>query len=805
LPKSAISTTLIPARVRRALPRLAPVAIAVALLGCPAVQAQQGDAAPAPQADQTVKLPALKLRNELSPARAKDPEAPAVIRADSLRSRPEIDAVAEGDVEFRRSGVVLRADRVEYTFADDRIAARGHVRISKDGAVYSGPELQLKVQQFEGFFLQPQFDFTRIGAGGSADRVDFIDSTRASATNARYTSCPRDGPDAPDWILSARRIHLDFGNNEGVAEGAMLRFFDVPILAFPRMSFPITDARKSGWLPPSVKLDSRSGLEVSVPYYWNIAPNRDVTITPKIATRRGPAADLEFRYLEPALEGLVGLDLWPNDLASGRRRWALRFEHQGDMRGTAALLAGTRYELKGVRVSDDDWWKDFPGAVSSFTPRLLAQGASVERPFTLQQGQGMVYARAKHWQVLQSTDRITSPYQRSPQVGVRFHSALSGGLQFDGETEVNRFTLPVGDGAGTLRPTGARWHALATITRPWRAPGWWVVPGLALNWATYDTEGLATVSRSIPTLSLDAGAEFERQTFAFGRALRQTLEPRIRYVRTPFRDQSAIPNYDAAGKDFNFTSIYSDNAWSGIDRVSDSHQLTFGATTRLVDNASGVELLRLGAVQRVLFRPQRVTPDDADSAADATQPLSRRFSDLLLVGSTSVIPRWTLDAAIRYNADLQRPVRSVLAARYSPGEFRTVSATYRFTRGQTEQVDMGWQWPIGQLGRAVSQGNGGCGGTLYSVGRVNYSVRDRRITDSLLGLEYDAGCWIGRIVAERVSTGRTEATTRLLLQLELVGLSRLGSNPLQALKDNIPGYKLLRDTAGNTNGPSTYD
>ena len=753
-------------------------------------------------ADATTAEPAppLRLQTELSPY-PKGPaaeQAPIVIRARTLNGTTAGRTVAEGEVEFRRAGTVLRADRIEYDFLDDRVTARGQVRISRDGSVYSGPELQLKLQSFEGFFLGPSFDFGRIGAGGSADRIDFLDSTRATATNARYTSCPRDGSADPDWLLTTRRIRLDFEANEGIAEGAVLRFLGVPLLASPRLSFPITDERKSGWLPPSVKLDNRSGFELAVPWYWNIAPNRDATITPKAATRRGAGAELQFRYLEPEHEGTIDLDLWPDDRVVRRERHALRLQHEGEI----GALAGTRYTVAGARVSDDDWWKDFPGHGLSLTPRLLSQRAGVERPLAWAGGRGLVYARAQHWQVLQADELIRSPYQRSPQVGLRWQGDAALGLELGFETDLNRFTLPAGDRATVARPTGSRWHAVGTISRPWRGPGWWVVPGLAVNTARYDTDGRAAIGRTLPTLSVDAGAEFERDARAFGRALRQTLEPRVRYARTPFRDQSAIPNYDAAGQDFNFTSIYSDNAWSGIDRISDSHQLTFGATSRLVDAGTGAELLRLGLVQRLLLRPQRVTPDDTDAAADAATPLTRRLSDILLLGSTGVIPNWNLDASVRYNADLQRPMRSIVGVRYTPGDFRTVSATYRFTRGQTELMDVGWQWPVARIG---ADGGGGCSGRLYSVGRVNYSMRDARITDSLLGLEFDAGCWIGRIVAERVSTGRTEATTRLMLQLELVGLSRLGSNPLKALKDNIPGYRLLREERGDTSGPSIYD
>jgi LPS-assembly protein len=259
-------------------------------------------------------------------------------------------------------------------------------------------------------------------------------------------------------------------------------------------------------------------------------------------------------------------------------------------------------------------------------------------------------------------------------------------------------------------------------------------------------------------------------------------------VSTPYRRQDNLPNFDAAAKDFNFDSIFTENAFSGVDRVSDAHQLTAGLTTRILDADTGAESMRLGLVQRYLFRDQLITPDGV--------PLTRRFSDVLLLGSTSLIPQWKLDASLQYNPDSNRAVRSILSARYSPGPFRTVGATYRLARDLSEQVELAWQWPLyGNTPdrRDPLRQDAACKGSWYSVGRVNYSTLDSRITDSLLGLEFDSGCWIARIVAERLSTGRSEATTRLLLQLELVGLSRLGTNPLQVLKDNIPGYRLLRE------------
>ncbi len=743
---------------------------------------------------------------------------PIVLQAQKVTAQPDLQAVAEGDVEFRRGGLVIQADRLSYDTPGDLARAQGRVKVTREGAVYSGPELEVSVQRFEGFFLRPEFEFLSLGAGGSAQKLEFLGQGRTRATQALYTSCPRNGDGTePAWVLRTDRVTIDMDANEGVAEGAVLRFLGTPILAMPTLSFPLGDARKSGWLPPSMDTDNRSGLILSMPYYWNIAPNRDATLAPRLVTRRGFGLDTEFRYLEPSLEGSLRVDWLPHDRVFGGARHALLWTHDGQLPG------GLLVDAHVSRVSDADWWKDFPDAGRSITARLLPLRLGLRRPLSLQlgdsKGEGELYARVTKWQVLQAADSvIAAPYERAPQVGLRLAGGLGWGFEYAAETEFNRFGLP-GDQVNTTnaagntitRATGDRWHLLGALSRPWREPGWWVVPKLAVNVAAYDNTALSPLSqlrasRVIPSFSLDTGFELERSTEAFGRRLHQTLEPRFLYVNTPYRLQSNLPNYDSAAKDFNFVSLFSDNAFSGVDRVSDSHQLTAGFTTRLVDAQSGAEALRLGLVQRMLLRTQRVTPQ-ADGSPDG-DPLTQRFSDALLVGSTSVLPNWTLDGAVQYSTDLQRSIRSIVGARYSPGPFRTVSTTYRLARGLSEQLEVGWQWPLfgepyaGR--RATSLQNlsaNTCSGTWYSVGRFNYSMKDRRLTDSVLGVEYDAGCWIGRFVAQQVSTGLSQATTRLSLQLELVGLSRIGSNPLKVLKDNIPGYRLLRDERTTGSSP----
>ncbi len=747
-------------------PRHRPHAIAAACLAALACSSVSGQFAPAPA----------------------DEKAPIEVEAAEVRARPDLDVVAEGDATLRQGPLEIRADRLSYDQASDTARATGNVCISRDGNTYRGPELQLTLGSYHGYFLNPTYYFARTQAGGSAERLDFLGRDVALATGGNYTSCPRDDGQEPAWLLSTTRVRMDFPNNEGIAEGAVLRFYGVPILAAPVLSFPLTEARKSGWLPPTTSVDNKSGLQLSVPYYWNIAPNRDATFTPTIIAKRGVGLGTEFRYLERSDEGMLNLDVLPHDRLAGHSRSAFGFLHEGNFFGTGYYTADV------VRVSDNDYWKDFPGDYPSLTPRLLTGDAQIHAPVF---GDWKTYARVLRWQLLQNdTDPIDAPYDRYPQVGLRGRQALPGGFEFGLETEYNRFVNPkdiAPSAAG--RMTGERWHTIGALSWPHVTPGWTLVPRFSFNAASYGLDrpltagefnGQRRFGRTIPTFSLDSAWVLERSTTWFSRAMQQTLEPRLYYVKTPYRDQTGLPMFDSAERDFNFDSIYSDNAFSGVDRVSDAHQVTAGVTTRMFDAQTGAEALRLGIAQRFLLSDQRITPDGTVE--------TQRVSDVLLMGSTSFWPQWKLEAGMQYSPEISRTKRSMFSASYSPGGYRTLYGAYRFKREESEQVELGWQWPIyGRVRESKALPTQTCSGAWYSVGRVNYSLRESRVTDSVLGFEYDAGCWIGRVVAKRVSTGQQEATTQLGFEIEFVGLSRLGTNALGVLKDNIPGYRLLRD------------
>ncbi len=750
--------------------------------------------------------PSANTRARFGPALpAGDDAGPVVIDADRITGRPDQETVAEGSVEFRRGNLTMRADRIEYSQPTDTVRAIGSVEIRADGNVYRGPELELQVQRFEGWFRSPSYFFERTQAGGEAERFDFLDKNRSIATGASYTSCP--APD-PAWVLQTDRVLLDQETDEGTAEGAVLRFYGVPILALPVLTFPLSDARKSGWLPPSIGIDNKSGVQVSAPYYWNIAPNRDAVLTPTMYSKRGAALGGDFRYLEPGFRGSLQGQVLPDDLEANRSRWSLWTEHEARWDGPRADGVDFRVDIQ--RVSDDDYWKDFTRSLPSPTPRLLPAIGQATMRFDQAPGDTETYARVLQWQVLQDTDpgaSITPPYQRAPQVGVR-QRAAAGGFEWSWETEINRFT-----NEDSSLQQGTRVHALGSLALPWSpvgTPGWTVTPRASLNAAAYDVDeppagGGRTASRVIPTVSLDSAWVLERDAQLFGRDVTQTLEPRLFYAYTPYRNQSDYPVFDSAAKDFNFTSIFSDNVFSGVDLVSDANQVTAGVTTRFLDRQTGSENLRLGVAQRLLLADQRITADG--------ETLTQRLSDVLLLGSTSVVPDWGFDASLQYGSQNSRIERSVLAARYSPGPFRTIGVGYSYNRDSSEQIGVGWQWPLnasarsyaaaqqardslsddGIFGSSRASGSSSCAGGWYTVGRVNYSMQDSRLTSAIMGFEYDSGCWIARVVANRQSTGTNTANTSFLFQLEFVGLSRLGANPLGVLRENVPGYRLPRD------------
>lgn len=765
--------------------------LALALLSVTAARAQ-GDALPG--------LADSALLQEQIP-QAAGAGLPTFIYGEHLFGRPNLETVVEGSAELRRGDIVIKADRLEYDQSTDLAKARGDVRINRAGNVYEGPLLELKLDAFEGFFIEPHYYFLKNDAHGQASRVDFIDADRAVIRNASLTTCRRlPGPSwLPDWILRANTIRVDNEEDVGSAEGALLSFKGVPLLPVPYLSFPLSDKRKSGFMPPTLELDNVNGAVLSVPYYWNLAPNRDATLTPILMSKRGVNLDSEFRYLESAYSGQLRLDLMPTDQLRQSSRWGLSFAHHAAVKnifdaGSMAL------NLNLNRVSDDNYWSDFSGASSSLTQRLLANDAAL----SWSSGYFSNSVRTVRWQTLQDvTAPIVPPYDRLPQLTSHYGRVNVNGFDYSFDADYTQFKS---DSSLTLQPNAQRVFSSLQVSRPWIAPVGFITPKLQLHVANYQLASALNDSTSasvaVPTISLDSGLVFERDARYFGRNFRQTLEPRAFYVNTPYREQNLLPNYDSGASDFNFASIYSENAFVGNDRISDSNLLTLGLTTRLLDPESGAETVRLGVAQRVRFKDQNVILPGGSAVPSG-------ISDLLLGASVHWSPTWSLASTVQYNPTIRQSELATLGARYSPGNYRVLTGTYRYQRAVSEQIDIGWQWPINDLwgdrGQDLGRGRGQGEGRWYSVGRLNYSLDEGKLVNAVAGFEYDGGCWLGRVVLERLQTSAATANQRIMFQLEFVGLTRLGVNPLKSLRDNIPNYQLLREQSSAPSRFSNYD
>lgn len=754
---------------------------------------------------------ATQLPERLDPQTRRD--SPFFIKADKTTGQPDLSTVLEGDVQLRRADTFIRADRVEYDMPTDTVKAQGKVRINRSGNVFEGPQLTLRVDAFEGALDAPEFSFLKNRSKGHAKRLVFAGPHRVIAEDAVFSSCQtmNAGVWAPDWFLKARRIVLDETEDEGRVEGGSIQFKGVPIFPVPSFGFPLSAKRRSGFLPPSLVVDNQSGVTVATPYYWDIAPNRDLILTPELASKRGQRLLLDARDLQSITQpthGSAHLELMPNDQIQERQRWGLA----ANQVVTAPMLGRmVSASVQVNRVSDDNYWRDFTGAPGALSQRLLPTNAAVSTSL----GPASLTVRTANWQVLQDMNQtggyITPPYDLAPQM-VLAHQALNVvGFDVSSQLQASKFQssrwYDCSTNAAACQPNATRSLARLQVSRPWVKSFGYITPQVQLQSRHYsfDRQGLGipagssystldTASVTVPSLVLDAGLFFDRPMQWGGQRFLQTLEPRLYFVNTPYRQQSQLPLYDTGLSDFNFASIFSSNVFSGEDRIADNRMVTAGVTSRFVDPETGVQLLKLAVAQRYRFTNQRVTLLSTDT------PTDERLSDLIVGGSAQLQNHWELDAIGQYSPKDNRSQRSAMGMRYQPGQYKLINATYsqqRTTTTPSELLNGSWQWPVPRFDPSPREG------VWYSVGRMNYSSTDRRVVNALLGFEYDAGCWVGRVVVDRQQTALNQFNQRLMFELELSGFSRVGISPLGALKTQVPNYQPLR--GGDPVPPSRFE
>lgn len=688
-------------------------------------------------------------------ARVDDKNAPTVIRAEKISGRPERFINFDDDVEVIKGGTILHADQAQYRNLEDEVEASGHIRMQRYGDCYSGDTLRLQLDSGAGFVTHPVYQLLRNNAQGHAERIDFENDERSTIQQGTYSTCQ--GLD-PDWYLRADTLKLDTGLDTGVAGKSVVIFKGVPIMAVPSLTFPLSGARHSGLLPPILGASSKGGPELTLPYYFNIAPNRDLTVYPKLIARRGLQLGLEGRYLGETYAGETSVEGLLNDRQTGTNRYALASVHQ------QKLLPQLDFSWNINAASDDDYPADFSRTITKTAQRLLLREANLVYygPFW------NVALRSSNYQVLQDVAApIARPYDRMPQLQLHAEQHDVMGLDWSLDTILTRFWHP-----SMVR--GDRLVFNPQVSLPLVQPGYFVVPKLALHASNYHLANPAPgqdydFHRVAPTFSVDSGLVFERQTSLFGQNLTQTLEPRLFYVNTPYRDQSAFPNFDSALADFNFAQIFSENRFTGHDRIGDANQITAALVSRYIEG-NGDESLKLAMGQRFYFNNQKVTLDNS---------VNPSRSDLLLAASGKLSSTLSAEMALQVSQTDRQLVRANYGLRWQPAPKKVLNAAYRFQRGTLEQADFSAQWPLAER--------------WYLVGRSNYSMQDKKLVDGLAGFEYQDDCWSFRFVAQRFATATSVSTTAFFIQLELNGLARLGSNPLEVLKRNISGYQPINE------------
>ena len=715
---------------------------------------------------------ALRLRMErqlrMAPARP-DRDSAKFLEADRIVTDQDRNVVATGDVTLRQRGAAIRADRVEYHDADQTVAATGGVRLERDGDVASGPRLNYKLDNGTGDMDSPVFEFPRrlerrTASRGQASRAVLEENSVTRLFQAEYTSCPvpRD-----DWFIRVRELELDTSRNVGTAYNSTVYFLGVPILYSPYMSFPMDNKRKSGFLAPTLGTSAQSGFDFSLPYYFNLAENYDATLTPKIYTRRGIQIGAEFRYLTSFMAGQVDGEVLPHDRVTDSDRYFMGLKH------VQQLGHGISFSANAQKVSDDAYFRDLSTRIALTSQTNLPRDAILAYNDEV----WSVSARALGYQTLQDPNGppIPIPYNILPQLLAFGSQQNVRGFDWQWASELSNFVHP------TL-VNGQRLIVYPSVLYPWRNGYSFVIPKAGYHYTRYNLDDNnatpnATLSRGLPIASVDSGLYFERQSTWGGRAFEQTLEPRLFYLYVPYKDQSGYPNFTTAETDFNFQRFFSENRFVGGDRIGDANQLTFALTTRLIESATGLERFKAALGQVYYFSPPKVTLGDT--------PPPAKTSDILGYASTQMTPSVSIDAAWQYTPNLQRSERIVVGGRYNPQPGSVVNAAYRYVRGTEtsadpsrqgiQQVDLSSQWPITR--------------NLQGLARWNWSVKERKLLEGLVGFEYNAGCWQVRAVAHRFITAAQQYSTSFQIQLELTGLSRIGINPLETLRQNIGGYR----------------
>jgi LPS-assembly protein len=460
-------------------------------------------------------------------------------------------------------------------------------------------------------------------------------------------------------------------------------------------------------------------------------------------------------------------------------RHFMRFSHQHKF--GEGWTGGYQFE----KVSDDLYFSELATRVTSTSRLNLPQQANIAYSDEVWQFNVM----AQQFQTLSYKQLSDLPYKRLPQVvlngkkdwGNFIGEIKNQAVYFDLDESKN----PISTSSGNLiRPTGARFSTYPSISFPMAKPYGYITPKVGVHYTQYNlnTPGERfdgnpyeeSISRSLPIFSLDSGLTFERNTKVMTRPYTQTLEPRMFYVYIPYKDQSLMPRFDTGLADLNVSTLFTENQFSGVDRVNNANQVSLAVSTRMIDGETGQQRFAATLGQRFYFTDRKV------GLVGNELNQTDLKSDIVLAATAKLRNKWNIDTAFQYNTSASSLYRSNITARYQPEAGKVLNLTYRYlndvnnANSSIDQINISTQWPLGK--------------GWYALGRWNYSIKDKNILEGLAGLEYDAGCWQSRFVMQRLYTATAEANYAFFYQLEFGGMASLGASPFRILSRNIPGY-----------------
>lgn len=719
----------------------------------------------------------LDIATKLDESLITDSDAASIVTADRIEGNPEDELHLIGNAEVRRGGAVLRGDKITYNHERDEVTAEGSAELSRAGASFSGPSMTFQLTSRSGSMQQAEWEYAPRNLRGCAKNVQFLSGDKTTFEEVKFTTCSRD---EEDWYIRLKELEIDEYDKSASGRSAVLHFKGVPVVGTPWFAFPINKERRTGFLTPSYGMSSTRGVEFAVPYYFNLAPNYDYTLTPRLMVKRGVMLENEVRVLQNDFSATVNADYLPSDRVYDDDRYSF---HVQSSYVKDKFSASIDYN----KVSDDDYITDFSGNIRESSEAVLPQ--NYELAYT-----------EKFWntslRVMKNQTLITEggstvvPYEKVPQFVFNAYRADWNGFELDGTVDVTRFSHP--DRLG-----GSRLVVDQQVSYPVRGAGWFVVPKGRLLGTWYQLDDLErdssghytdkSPSRFIPTFSLDSGLVFERDSTWFGRDAFQTFEPRIFYAYAPYRDQSDIPVFDTTIADLNFTTLFSENIFSGYDRVSEANQLSIVMSTRYIDKSSGLELFRASLGQRQYFSDQRVnflnsrSEEEYFGTSEGSALRNDVRSDLLASVGARLTRTIASSATAQYSSSLNRLVKVNAGVRWTPQNMSIVGLSYRYNYApenpddNIKQIDFAMQWPLTER--------------LYALFRYNYSLYKNKPIEVIGGFEYLHNCWTLRFAAQRYTTASNEQESNFFLQLELNGLGSIGTSPIAELRRNIKGYQ----------------